>query len=112
MPQMFFPQLRVDEMKSFIAPVETIFDERAKHSVLLVGVIEESTNMLAGEIVSKQRHGLTLGRHISPHMTNAEIALGSDSSRTEMTGTSECAAKTGTIFCGTESRFPDSTQGL
>jgi hypothetical protein len=92
-------------MKSFIAPVETIFDERAKHSVLLVGAIEESTNM-AGEIASKQRHGLTLGRHISPHMTNAEIGPGSDTSRTETTGTSEWAAKAGTIVCSTNQGFP------
>jgi hypothetical protein len=47
----FFPQVRVNEMKDFIPSVETIFDERAKHSVLLISVIEESANMtLAGDI--------------------------------------------------------------
>jgi hypothetical protein len=65
MPQMFFPQLGVNEMKDFIPSVETIFDERAKHSVLLIGVIEESTNMtLAGDITVGNPHGLTSGYHM------------------------------------------------
>jgi hypothetical protein len=56
-------------MKSFIAPLETIFDERAKHSVLLVDTIEKSTNMpIPGEIASCQPHSLTVERHTSPPM--------------------------------------------
>jgi hypothetical protein len=63
---MFFPQVRVNEMEGFIPSVETIFNKRAKHSVLLVGAIEESTNMTPGEIASGKLDGLTLGSHISP----------------------------------------------
>jgi hypothetical protein len=57
MPQMFFPQVGVNEMKDFIPSVETISDERAKHSVLLICVIEESTNMtLACDITVGKPH--------------------------------------------------------
>jgi hypothetical protein len=54
--EMFFPQVRANEMKDFIPSVETIFDERAKHSVLLISVIEERANMtLAGTLWSANR---------------------------------------------------------
>jgi hypothetical protein len=53
-------------MKDFIPSVETIFDERAKHSVLLIGVIEESANMLAGDIPADKTLGLTCDYHVSP----------------------------------------------
>jgi hypothetical protein len=73
-PEMFFPQLGVNEMERFIPPVETIFDERAKHSMLLIGAIEESTNMmLPGEISSGKPRELILGCHISPHMHTRHI---------------------------------------
>jgi hypothetical protein len=63
---MFFPQVGVDEMKDFIPSVETIFDEGAKHSVLLIGVVEESTNMtLASDIIAGKPHGLTSEYHMS-----------------------------------------------
>jgi hypothetical protein len=69
--EMFFPQVRVNEMKDFIPSVETIFDERAKHSVLLISVIEESANMtLAGDIMVGKPHGLTCDYHVSPQIPN------------------------------------------
>jgi hypothetical protein len=32
-------------VEGFVPPIEALFDERAKHSVLLVEVVEESANM-------------------------------------------------------------------
>ena len=50
--------------------VETIFDEQAKHSVLLIDVIEESANMtLAGDITVGKPYGLTCDCHVSPRCT-------------------------------------------
>jgi hypothetical protein len=58
-------------MEDFIPFVETIFDERTKNSVLLIGAVEESTDVMPpGEIVSGKRRGLTRGSHMSPHMHN------------------------------------------
>src|ERR1700741_3673802 len=55
-------------MESFIPSVEAIFVERAKHPVFLVGAVEESANVtLSGKIAPGKLHGMTLGRHISPH---------------------------------------------
>src|SRR5271157_759864 len=42
---MILPQFGVDDMKGLLAPREPLFDERAKHSVLLVEAIEESANV-------------------------------------------------------------------
>src|SRR5438132_7976342 len=54
-------------MERFIPSREAIFDERAKHSVLLVGAVEESANVtLPAEIAPGKLHGLSLGSHISP----------------------------------------------
>src|SRR2546430_14279321 len=54
-------------MERFIPSREAIFDERAKHSVLLVGAVEESANVtLPAEITPGKLHGLSLGSHISP----------------------------------------------
>jgi hypothetical protein len=56
-------------MESFFPPLEALFDERAKHSVLLVDAVEESANMtLPAEIASGEMYGMTLVCHISPHM--------------------------------------------
>jgi hypothetical protein len=75
--EMFFPQVGVNEMKGFIPSVETIFDKRAKHSVLLVGVIEESTNMmLAGDITAGKPHGLTSDYHMSPTSKTHDLRIG------------------------------------
>jgi hypothetical protein len=42
---MILPQLGIHDMKSLVAPRETLFDERAKHPVLLVEAIEKSANV-------------------------------------------------------------------
>jgi hypothetical protein len=56
-------------MESFFPTLEAIFDERAKHPVLLVDVVEEGANVtLPGEIASGKLHGMSLGCHISPHL--------------------------------------------
>jgi hypothetical protein len=46
-PEMFFPLLGINEMVGLVAPVQTVLDERAKHTVLLVNAVEERANMLA-----------------------------------------------------------------
>jgi hypothetical protein len=72
---MFFTSLGVDQMEGFIPPFEAIFEERAKHSVLLVGTVEESANVtLPAEIASGKLHGTTLDRHISPHIHSRNAA--------------------------------------
>jgi len=43
--QMLFPFFRIHDVSSLFAPVEAIFEERAKHPVLLVDAVEESANM-------------------------------------------------------------------
>jgi hypothetical protein len=63
--EMFFPSHRVNEMESFISLVEAIFDERAKHPVLLVGAVKESANVtLAAENAASKLHGMVTGCHI------------------------------------------------
>jgi hypothetical protein len=42
---MFFPPRGINEMDSFVSPVETILHERAEHAMLLVGAVEERANM-------------------------------------------------------------------
>jgi hypothetical protein len=42
---MILPQLGIDNMKSLVAPLEPLFDERPKHPVLLVEAIEKSANV-------------------------------------------------------------------
>src|SRR6266566_3422748 len=55
-------------MESFFPPLEALFDERAKHPVLLVDAVEESANVtLPAEIASGELYRMTLDRHISPH---------------------------------------------
>jgi hypothetical protein len=57
-------------VEGLFSPVDAIFEERAKHPVLLVQAVEESTNMTSlGELASGKLHGLTLGSHISPPHT-------------------------------------------
>jgi hypothetical protein len=56
------------------APVEAIFEERAKHPVLLVDAVEESANMtVPGEIASGKLHGMILGFHIYHLITLIEL---------------------------------------
>src|SRR5580698_5339613 len=42
---MSLPQRGINDMKSPVAVLEPLFDERAKHPVLLVEAIEKSANM-------------------------------------------------------------------
>jgi hypothetical protein len=42
---MSLAQLGIHDMKSLVAPLEPLFDERAKHPVLLVEAIEKSANV-------------------------------------------------------------------
>src|SRR5258707_3733337 len=73
--QMFFPSLGIAQMEGFIPPVEAIFEERAKHPVLLLGAVEECANVtLPAEIASGKLHGTTLDRHISPHIHSRNAA--------------------------------------
>src|SRR5271163_1982935 len=44
-PEMFVPQLGINVVVSLVALIETILDERAKHTVLLVDAVEERANM-------------------------------------------------------------------
>jgi len=39
---MLFPFFRIHDVSSLFAPVEAIFEERAKHPVLLVDAVEEA----------------------------------------------------------------------
>jgi hypothetical protein len=39
--EMVFPQLGVHDVESFVSLIKALFDERAKHSVLLVDAVEE-----------------------------------------------------------------------
>src|SRR5260370_31327014 len=56
-------------MEGFCPPPEALFDDRAKHPVPLVDAVEESANVrLAAETASGELYGMTLGRHISPHI--------------------------------------------
>src|SRR5438445_5257680 len=64
---MVFPQLRVDEMESLIPLVEAVFDERARHPVLLVDAVEESADVAVwAEHASGKPHGAVSGYHVSP----------------------------------------------
>jgi hypothetical protein len=56
---MFFPELGINQMESFIPSVEAIFNERAKDPVLLVRGVEKSANMT--------RRETAFGFHMSPH---------------------------------------------
>ncbi len=78
---MLFPFLRIHDVGSPFAPVEAIFEERAKHPMLLVDAVEESANVtLPAEIAPGELYGM-IGCHISPHMhsrrTNGDLRSGS-----------------------------------
>jgi hypothetical protein len=64
-PEVFFPSLGVDEMEGFVASVETILDERAKHSMMLVDAVEERANMtVPAESARGELRGLRGDIHI------------------------------------------------
>jgi hypothetical protein len=57
------------QMKHSMCLFETIARKRGKHSVLIIGAIEESTNMtLAGDISTGKPHGLASDDHVSTQM--------------------------------------------
>jgi hypothetical protein len=57
-------------MECFIALFETLFDEGAKYSVLLVAAIEKGANMpLAAQAAGGKVHRMSLGCHLSPQVT-------------------------------------------
>jgi hypothetical protein len=43
--EVFVPQLRIDDVESPVAALETVLDERQQHPVFLVGVAKEGTDM-------------------------------------------------------------------
>src|SRR5260370_25540070 len=66
-PEMVFPQLGVHEVESFVPLLEALFDERAKHPVLLVEAVEESANMtVLAETAAGTLHGTAVRSHVSP----------------------------------------------
>src|SRR5256886_11695634 len=82
-------------MDRFTRSREAMFDERAKHSVRLVGAVEESANVtLPAEIAPGKLHGLSLGSHISPQFQSvadlhAEVQRRSAESRGREVGDEE-----------------------
>jgi hypothetical protein len=62
---MLFSQLGVHDVESFLSSIEAVFDKGAKHSVLFVGTVKESTDVtLAAETASSKLHGMVTGCHI------------------------------------------------
>jgi hypothetical protein len=61
---MILPQLGIHDMKSLVAPLEPLFDERAKHPVLLVEAIEKSANVT---LFAKQAISYVYGTFIASH---------------------------------------------
>src|SRR5260370_30390244 len=65
--QMLFAFFGIHDVGSLFAPVEAIFEEGAKHPVLLIAAIKESANVtLPAEIASGELYGM-IDSHISPH---------------------------------------------
>jgi hypothetical protein len=66
-PEMVFPQIGVHEVESFVSPVKALFDERAKHPVLLVHTVKKRANVTAlAENVPGTSHGIAVCPHTSP----------------------------------------------
>src|SRR6266446_9053353 len=64
---MVFPQLGIYEVDGFVPPLETLFDERAKHPVLLFHAVEKSANVtVLAETDPGTLHGTAVRSHISP----------------------------------------------
>src|SRR6266852_2622159 len=65
-PQIVFPLLHFNNVGRPFSTVEAIFEERAKHPVLLVEVVEESTNVLMpAETAIGTPHGTVIRCHVS-----------------------------------------------
>jgi hypothetical protein len=64
---MIFPQIGVHEVARLVALLKAVFHERAKHPVLLVHAVEESTNVtVPAENAAGTLYGTLVGRHVSP----------------------------------------------
>jgi hypothetical protein len=64
---MVFPQLGVHDVEGFIPLLETLFDERTEHPVLLVEIVEESANVpVLAKTVTGALHGTATRCHVSP----------------------------------------------
>src|SRR5438874_8324244 len=64
---MFSLPLRVHDVEGLVPPVEALFDERAKHPVLLVEAVEESANVtVTAETAPGTLHGIAVCSHVSP----------------------------------------------
>src|SRR5260370_24098657 len=79
--QMLFAFLGIHNVGSLFATVEAIFDDRVKHSALLVDAVEESANMtVPAEVASGALYGM-IDSHISPHSrskhTHGDLTPGS-----------------------------------
>src|ERR1700758_1815916 len=54
-------------MKGFVPTLEALFDERAKHSVLLVEIVEESANVtVLAETAPGTPQGAAVRFHVTP----------------------------------------------
>src|SRR6266446_6789577 len=66
-PQVFSLQLGVDDVEGFVSPVKALFDERAKHPVLVVEAVEESANVtVLAETAPGTLHRTAVCFHVSP----------------------------------------------
>src|SRR5438270_9855073 len=64
---MFSLPLRVHDVEGLVRAVKALFDERAKHPVLLVEAVEESANMtMLAETAPGTLHGTAVRTHFLP----------------------------------------------
>jgi hypothetical protein len=65
--EMVLLQLRIYDVKRFVPSLEPLFDERAKHPVLLIEVVEESANVtVMAETAASTLYGTAVCSHVSP----------------------------------------------
>src|SRR5258706_9793486 len=70
-------------MEGLVSLVEALFDEGAKHPVLLVAAIEESANMtLVAQTARVKLNRTTLGCHTSPQLRSKKLT--EEQSRTQI----------------------------
>src|SRR5260221_5809183 len=79
---MVSPQLWVYDVKGLVPVLEAFLDERAKHPVLLVEVVEESTNMtVLAETAAGTLHGTAVRCHVSPPAATGRVSEPSECKR-------------------------------
>ena len=65
--EVFSLHLGVHDVEGFVSPVKALFDERAKHPVLVINAVEESANM---PVLAKRgpgtMHEIAVCSHVSP----------------------------------------------